>query len=276
MTTKTVINLNEVPESIKTSSELYKTLITEFEGDTNDSMGEFEEKHMTFPKTVQTYEDVKTWLNHYRFWMMSELPNEVYEFMLSDVDKSKWLKNEENSELFMGFDDLLWIIQENIKKDSMSEKQKEACFIKGYLNIIKNIKLNKNNTNYYYWVETVGNVENYKIEESSGEMGSSKDDGTNVEEKINKFYVSNAYPNPFNLTTRINYNIEENCDVNIGIYDILGRKIKTLENSEKNTGNYSIMWDGKNENGNNVGKGIYLYQINAGEYVRSGKMSLVK
>jgi hypothetical protein len=158
MTTKTIIELNEVPESIKTCSSLYKTLITEFEEDTNNSMVEFEEKHVTFPKTVQTYEDIKTWLEHYRFWMMSEFPNEVYEFVLSDVDKSQWLKKED-PELFMGFEDLLWIIEKNIRKKTMSEEHKVTCFQKGFLNIIKNIDLDKNNRDYCMYAAANNNLE---------------------------------------------------------------------------------------------------------------------
>jgi len=91
-----------------------------------------------------------------------------------------------------------------------------------------------------------------------------------------EFSVSNAYPNPFNSGVSIDYNIPYKTNVELVVYDINGRKIKTLENYIKDGGSYSVKWNGKNDNNELVGNGVYLYQIKAGENVRSGKMSLVK
>ena len=96
------------------------------------------------------------------------------------------------------------------------------------------------------------------------------------EDKNNGFYLSNAYPNPFNLSTRIDYNIKENCNVNIIVYDMLGRRVKTLESGSKNPGNYSVIWNGKNENNEKVGSGVYFYDVNAGDFGDSKKVLMIK
>ena len=108
-----------------------------------------EEKHrIVFPEKVSTIENVKTWLNHYYYWGMKELPNEVYVFILS----SNTIDNEflwcVPNELFQDFPDLRWIFDEKITKDSMTKKQKKICFEKGFIKIIHNNDLDKNNLNY--------------------------------------------------------------------------------------------------------------------------------
>ena len=84
------------------------------------------------------------------------------------------------------------------------------------------------------------------------------------------------YPNPFNPTTTLRYDIPENSYVTITIYDMLGRHIKTLINQTQDAGYRSIIWDATNDYGKPVSSGIYLYQIQAGEYMQTKKMVLLK
>jgi hypothetical protein len=84
------------------------------------------------------------------------------------------------------------------------------------------------------------------------------------------------YPNPFNPVTTLRYDLPENCHVNITIYDMLGRKVKTLINQTQNAGYRSIVWNATNDYGKPVSAGIYLYQIQAGEYISTKKMVLLK
>ena len=84
------------------------------------------------------------------------------------------------------------------------------------------------------------------------------------------------YPNPFNLVTKLRYDLPENSHVNITIYDMLGRAVKTMVNQHQNAGHRSIIWDGTNDYDNTVSTGIYLYQIQAGAYTRTKKMVFLK
>ena len=84
------------------------------------------------------------------------------------------------------------------------------------------------------------------------------------------------YPNPFNSTTTLRYDLAGHSNVNIIIYDMLGREVKTLINQTQDTGFKSIQWDGTNDYGKQVSAGVYLYRIQAGEYMQTKKMVFLK
>ena len=84
------------------------------------------------------------------------------------------------------------------------------------------------------------------------------------------------YPNPFNPTTTISYDLPEQAQVTLGIYDLLGKQIKTLVNQSQDAGNKIAMWNGTDNLGRQVSAGVYLYQIEAGEFSQTRKMLLLK
>jgi hypothetical protein len=91
-----------------------------------------------------------------------------------------------------------------------------------------------------------------------------------------KFQLGQNYPNPFNPVTTLHYDLSENSDVKITIYDMLGREVKTLINKTQDAGSMSVIWNATNDYGKPVSAGIYLYQIQAGEYISTKKMVLLK
>ncbi|MBK7103724.1 MAG: T9SS type A sorting domain-containing protein [Ignavibacteriae bacterium] len=99
----------------------------------------------------------------------------------------------------------------------------------------------------------------------------------NIEEKIpNKFYLSQNYPNPFNPNTTIEYSIPSNLNfetsnVQLIIYDILGREIKYLVNQFQKPGNYKIQFDGTN-----LTSGVYFYVLKSGEFMETKKLIILK
>jgi len=84
------------------------------------------------------------------------------------------------------------------------------------------------------------------------------------------------YPNPFNPSTIISYALPRASHVTIKIYDMLGREIKTLVNSEQNAGILNIQWNGNNNFGTKVSTGAYIYMIKAGDFFQAKKMILLK
>ncbi|MDP6033916.1 MAG: T9SS type A sorting domain-containing protein, partial [Candidatus Marinimicrobia bacterium] len=90
------------------------------------------------------------------------------------------------------------------------------------------------------------------------------------------FALHGNYPNPFNPTTTISYDLPKWSQVTLGIYDLLGKQIKTLVNQSQDAGNKIAMWDGTDEFGRQVSAGVYLYQIKAGEFTQTRKMLLLK
>ena len=84
------------------------------------------------------------------------------------------------------------------------------------------------------------------------------------------------FPNPFNPSTSVRFEVPIDSKVMIKIYDILGREVKTLFNEQVPRGNYTIEWDGLNESGIRMSSGTYIYRMIANEFVQSKKMLLLK
>jgi hypothetical protein len=84
------------------------------------------------------------------------------------------------------------------------------------------------------------------------------------------------FPNPFNPTTTIRYDIPEQAMVNISIYNILGQRVRELVDTEHTPGYYRIVWDGTNGYGRAVSSGMYIYRITAGEYSSVKRLLLIK
>jgi hypothetical protein len=91
-----------------------------------------------------------------------------------------------------------------------------------------------------------------------------------------KFVLYQNYPNPFNPVTTIEYAIPEAVNVNIVIYDIMGRQVKTLLNELQEPGYRSIKWSSTNDAGELVSTGVYFYMISAGHHHQVKKMLLIK
>ena len=90
------------------------------------------------------------------------------------------------------------------------------------------------------------------------------------------FALYNNYPNPFNPTTNIRYDIPEASDVRIDIYDLVGKKVKTLVSKQHQPGRYKIQWNATNEFGSAVATGMYIYKIQAKDFVSVKKLLLMK
>ena len=90
------------------------------------------------------------------------------------------------------------------------------------------------------------------------------------------FNLYNNYPNPFNPVTTLRYDLPEDALVNITIYDIMGRIVRTLINSQQNAGFKSIQWNATNDAGSPLSAGLYLYKIQADNLVQTRKMVLLK
>ena len=86
-----------------------------------------------------------------------------------------------------------------------------------------------------------------------------------------EFALRDNYPNPFNPTTTIKFDLPKDAFVNITIYDNLGREVQKLVNSQMEAGYHSVVWDATN-----FASGVYFYKMTAADYNRTVKMILVK
>ena len=90
------------------------------------------------------------------------------------------------------------------------------------------------------------------------------------------FALHQNYPNPFNPETTIRYDLPESENVQIMIYDLMGRQIRTLVSEHQEAGYRLIRWDAANDHGQGVSAGMYIYTIQAGEFREVKKMVLLK
>ena len=89
------------------------------------------------------------------------------------------------------------------------------------------------------------------------------------------------YPNPFNPETWIPFQLSQDAEVRLAIYDVTGKIVRKMELGHLTAGSYSqaeraIYWDGKTETGEMVGSGTYFYQLQAGDYTETRKMVILK
>ena len=187
----------------------------------------------------------------------------VLESFTSTVDNRDvtlcWITSQENNN--QGFD---------IEKFDLSDSDslwRKAGYIKGQGTkhspteyIFKEQKLNSGKYKYRLkQTDYNGNFEYYEL-------------GNTVEVALPKsFELGQNYPNPFNAQTKIDFALPENSKVNIIIFDILGREIRTPVNQELKAGYYTILM-----NTNDLASGTYFYRITAGKFVKTLKMVMVK
>ena len=85
-----------------------------------------------------------------------------------------------------------------------------------------------------------------------------------------EYALSQNYPNPFNPSTTIRSDLPKSANVSLNIYNTLGQLVATLVNERKDAGSYQVQWNA------NVPTGIYFYRLQAGEYVETKRMVLLR
>jgi hypothetical protein len=137
--------------------------------------------------------------------------------------------------------------------------------------------LNDDSVTYYWRVYPVGGARiaagfnsfvSVKVPTDAG------DDGR--PELPTKFALHPNYPNPFNPSTTIAYDLPVASQVTLQVYNLLGQQVATLVNGLESAGAKSVVWDGRDESGNPVTTGVYFYQLTAGSFKAGGKMLMLK
>ena len=90
------------------------------------------------------------------------------------------------------------------------------------------------------------------------------------------YALADAFPNPFNPSTTLGYSLKTTADVDLFIFDLSGKVVKSWDFSQQSPGWYPIIWNGKNSQGFNLSSGIYFYTIKANDFVQTKKMVLMK
>ena len=141
-------------------------------------------------------------------------------------------------------------------------------------NIYGNKKF-RDNYQYFWTVKSVDKAGAYAFSDTFTFLVSTVriDDVVNIPSEFN---LHQNYPNPFNITTTLRYDLPQETHVHLIVYDILGRKVSTLVNGVENPGYKYAIWDATDNSGKPVSAGVYIYRIDAGSFVCSRKMILLK
>ena len=84
------------------------------------------------------------------------------------------------------------------------------------------------------------------------------------------------FPNPFNPTTSIRFEVQGSRFVNIEVYNIRGQRVRTLVNDVYQAGEHFVVWNGKDDNGQDVSSGMYFYKMQTGDFVQTKRMVIIK
>lgn len=107
-----------------------------------------------------------------------------------------------------------------------------------------------------------------------GTITSVEDDHPDLQPK--SFELFPNYPNPFNASTTISFYIQTEQNINISIYDLLGRKVASLLHNRVPSGMHKIYWDGKNDQGSEQSSGVYFFRMQSEAGFKQMKMLMVK
>lgn len=97
-----------------------------------------------------------------------------------------------------------------------------------------------------------------------------------ITHRPSEFELHQNYPNPFNPQTKIEYKLSKRGHVGLRIYNILGSKVRTLLDKDQPVGSYSVSWDGRNDAGQSVTSGVYLYRLEVDGLSQARRMLLLK
>ncbi len=119
--------------------------------------------------------------------------------------------------------------------------------------------------------ESLYSIHRYNIYKYDCDYVPNNDD---VIPSTNNYSLSN-YPNPFNPTTTISFDLPKSAKVDLSIYNIKGQKVKTLTSEKYSKGKHSLIWNGTNDENQNVGSGVYFYKLNVNGKIKSVKKCMM-
>ena len=185
----------------------------------------------------------------------SDLPGNHITSIAIDESNNKWIGTE--WEGLVKFDDSDWTIYNESNSGIPSN---------GIKDIVVDASGNK-------WIGTSCGVAVFNEVGVVSEINEAID---NVESIPNNYKLFQNYPNPFNPATSIKYSIpinvkRETKNVKLIVYDILGREVATLVNQQQKPGNYEVTWGASNQP-----SGVYFYKLNAGNFIETKKMILLR
>jgi len=226
--------------------------------------------------------DGYNWVNSEKTTYTYDVNNNKIELLWQTWDGSNWINSGKSTytydgninlleELWQSWDGLNWVIS-----------WKKTYTYDGNNNLIEQLGQTWDGSNWMnnwkatYTCDVNNNLieQLYQLWDGSNWVNSEKITYTYLLtgiEQLTAYSLSNNYPNPFNTSTTIKYSVPKIEFVTLKVYDVLGNEITTIVNKEYSAGNYEVEFDATS-----LSSGIYFYRIQAGAFVETKKMVLIK
>src|SRR3989339_323955 len=146
-----------------------------------------------------------------------------------------------------------------------------ASIIKSNINLKWQTKTEVENYGFIDKNPSGGSKFVYRLKQNDSDGKFEYSDEVEIEMVPDKFELFQNYPNPFNPVTNIKFALPKTTKVAINVYNLLGEKVATLLNEDKEAGYYEVKFDGSN-----FSSGIYIFRLTAGDFVQTKKMTLIK
>jgi len=160
-------------------------------------------------------------------------------------------------------------IQETLKVNYSLISPTNSSNVSNYTFVDNSVELD--NT-YYFWLES---IDLDCTNEMFGPVTVTiKEESNEISDLPSRTELFSAFPNPFNPTTTIKFNVSEFDEAVLVIYNLMGQRVKSYP--KFSSGNYSVIWDGKNNNNKNVSSGVYFYKLQSESYKKVDKVILLK
>ncbi len=132
----------------------------------------------------------------------------------------------------------------------------------------------RNDSTYTFWLSEEQYIRHFKI--FSGDSKYFKDNQKEFKDKLDKFQLVQNYPNPFNSSTVISYQLKENTEINLAVYNLLAQKVKQLRSGFQEKGFYQLRWDGVADDGRLLGTGVYILRLETPNHTSTCKMIFMR
>jgi len=138
------------------------------------------------------------------------------------------------------------------------------------------------NTNAYILIDYKNSISGIKwhfFKKNTRRTGNAADASTSADPGVVPDMITQLnsnYPNPFNPTTTISFNLAKDTDVTLQVYNIKGQLVNTLINETYTAGEHSVVWNGKDKRGSTVSSGVYLYKLKTTDHTDVKRMMLIK
>lgn len=206
----------------------------------------------------------------YKFNVQNEAWYTLYTYMVTNIIFS----NYANYTVFSASDSSKVIVNQQDSKNSGWIKLKDVYLKKGENTVVKLDNANLQSGKYLL-ADAMMLQLNRKLSPNVI-ITDIKENNTGLAETPKDFSISQNFPNPFNPSTKINFNVAKSGLVNLKVYDILGREVCTLINEQKQPGSYSIEFNSDKMSSKQPSSGVYFYRIKSNDFSETKKMLLLK